>query len=168
VDYQVAYTVTQQPFAWEPLAIGTLFIVVGVLILIAARPVSAVTRRSLTYVRVFGVIFLTFALCWTGVIGLFTTTTSSRYLEHLRTGQYQIAEGVVGDFRPMPYEGHALEQFTVAGVGFAYSDYVITGAFNTTRSHGGPITAGMHVKIYYTTEGSTPEYNRILWLGIKK
>ncbi len=138
------------------------------LMVIAARPVSAVTQRSITYVRVFGAFFLTLALCWTSIVGVSTITTSSQYLERLHTGNYATVEGIVEDFKPMPYAGHALEQFTVAGIPFAYSDYSITGAFNTTRSNGGPVTEGIQVKIYYTIEGSAPEYHRILWLGIRK
>jgi hypothetical protein len=76
VDYQVVYTITQQPFDWEFLASGIFFTVIGAFLLLAARPVSTITRRSLTYVRVFGTIFFTFALCWTGIVGVSSTTCS--------------------------------------------------------------------------------------------
>ena len=47
----------------------------------------------------------------------------------------------------MPREGHDEESFTVNGVEFHYSDYVIDGAFNNPASHGGPIRAGLPVRI---------------------
>jgi hypothetical protein len=60
-----------------------------------------------------------------------------------------LVEGVGEEFHPAPYEGHADESFIVKGVAFSYSDYVITGGFNQTQSHGGPIRAGLHVRIRY-------------------
>jgi len=42
----------------------------------------------------------------------------------------------------MPYEGHTMEHFSVCGLPFAYSDYMVTAVFNHTSSHGGPIRAG--------------------------
>ena len=40
-------------------------------------------------------------------------------------GEYQIVEGYVENFKPMPYEGHANETFEINGVKFSYSDYNI-------------------------------------------
>ncbi|WP_321797617.1 hypothetical protein [Burkholderia sp. BCC1988] len=52
-------------------------------------------------------------------------------------------------FEPMPYGGHAMERFCVGQVCFSYSDYVVTGGFNNTASHGGPIRAGLPVRVSY-------------------
>ena len=60
-----------------------------------------------------------------------------------------MVEGPVQAFRATVVEGHQAESFTVAGVRFAYSDYAPTGAFNQTRSHGGPMRAGLRVRIRY-------------------
>jgi hypothetical protein len=60
-----------------------------------------------------------------------------------------VVEGVVQDFHPMPFEGHDYEHFTVGGVLFNYSDYVYTGGFNQSRSHGGPVTSGLTLRIHY-------------------
>ena len=62
-------------------------------------------------------------------------------------GQYEVIEGRVERFRPMPYEGHSLESFVVAGTRFSYSDFVSTPGFNNTASHGGPIRDGLWVRI---------------------
>ncbi len=53
-----------------------------------------------------------------------------------------VVEGRITNFVPMPYEGHADENFAVSGVQFSYSDYGVSDAFNNTSSHGGPIKAG--------------------------
>ena len=67
----------------------------------------------------------------------------------LQNGEAQVVEGIVTDFKPIPPQGHADERFTVAGHTFSYSDYVTTSAFHTTRSYGGPIRAGLRVRVTY-------------------
>ena len=65
-------------------------------------------------------------------------------------GEYQIVEGYVENFDPMPYEGHADESFEINGVKFSYSDYNIHPGYNNTKSHGGVIKEnGQHLKIGY-------------------
>jgi hypothetical protein len=63
------------------------------------------------------------------------------------------AEGVVTDFRSMPFKGHAVESFVVGGQRFSCSDYNVTAGFNNTRSHGGPIDKTLYVRI--THRGNT-------------
>ena len=67
----------------------------------------------------------------------------------LRSGKYQVGEGRVENFVPMPVSGHAMESFSVGGVDFSYSDYSVTAGFNKTSSHGGPIRTGLPVGISY-------------------
>jgi hypothetical protein len=47
----------------------------------------------------------------------------------------------------MPKSGHKMESFTVNGVKFEYSDFVVTPGFNNATSHGGPIREGLPVRI---------------------
>ena len=52
----------------------------------------------------------------------------------------------------MPDGGHKMETFSVDGVKFEYSDYLITKGFHQTSQRGGPITGnGQKVRISYTT-----------------
>jgi hypothetical protein len=67
----------------------------------------------------------------------------------LREGRFSVLEGRVTDFVPMPVNGHAEERFTVSGVQFSYSDYVILPCFNHTSTRGGPIRAGIWVRLSY-------------------
>jgi hypothetical protein len=67
----------------------------------------------------------------------------------MRNGTAQFVEGRVSHFDPMPASGHGLESFSVEGVEFRYSDYLINAGFNNTQSQGGPIREGMPVKIWY-------------------
>ena len=66
-------------------------------------------------------------------------------------GDYQIVEGYVEDFHPMPQQGHDQESFTVEGVKFSYSDFVLQYGYHNARSRGGVITGnGQHLRIGYT------------------
>lgn len=70
-------------------------------------------------------------------------------------GEYEIVEGYVEDFHPMPYTGHDNETFRIDDVAFSYSDYDDCFGYNKSRSHGGVITGnGQHLKIGYTQYGS--------------
>ena len=76
-----------------------------------------------------------------------------RAQEQLRSGDCEVVEGTVENFRPMPHHGHSVESFTVNGVRFSYSDFDISKpGFNNTESHGGPIHAGMRVRVHYRGE----------------
>lgn len=74
---------------------------------------------------------------------------SYRCRDALLSGKAKVVEGPVEDFVPMPYGGHALERFSVGGVAFAYSDFVLTCGFRNTSSHGGPIHEGIGVRVHY-------------------
>lgn len=83
-------------------------------------------------------------------------------LSWARSGDFQVVEGEVRDFKPMPPEGHARESFTVSGVRFDYSDFDLsTGSFNNAASHGGPIHAGLYVRISH-------HHGRILKIEIRE
>ena len=68
-----------------------------------------------------------------------------------KRGEYEIVEGYVKDFHPMPYWGHDQESFTIDGVSFAYSDYSGSFGYHNAKSHGGVIIGdGQHLRIGYT------------------
>lgn len=90
-----------------------------------------------------------FASLWT--IGAFAITGSEYFLyrDIMKNKKYKEVEGIVENFDPMPYSGHKHESFTVKGIQFKYSDYVVSAGFNTTKSHGGPLDKGKFVRIRY-------------------
>jgi hypothetical protein len=99
--------------------------------------------------KIFSWFFLCFALA--GAVVTFRTTTASydSAAELEREHRYNVVEGKVEKFVPMPYQGHVRESFVVGGKNFSYSDYILTGCFNNTTSHGGPIHAGLLVRVAY-------------------
>ena len=92
-------------------------------------------------------------LCCLGAIWLLAwgrPRMDSKDLEALsafQRGDYQIVEGRVTKFDPMPVEGHKNECFSLQNQRFCYSDYMIAPGFRNAASHGGPIREGLQVRI---------------------
>lgn len=97
--------------------------------------------------------FFIFWYCsWMLIAGVGISFAIKDHFQHLQwfnSENYEVIEGNITDFVPMPYTGHQLESFSVDSVSFEYSDYVINGGFNKTSSHGGPIYEGRWARIYY-------------------
>jgi hypothetical protein len=140
--YETVFDVRQSfpesvPFV---LVMGLVFAGFGVLLLR-----SGAVRRwlALTWITVCAVLFMLLA-----TVGIDQWLT---YRSMLRTGACAVVEGEIREFDPMPYSGHKLESFTVQGVRFSYSDYVLSPAFNRSRSHGGLLHEGLQVRIAYVS-----------------
>ena len=68
---------------------------------------------------------------------------------------YQVVEGYVENFDPMPYGGHKYESFEINGVKFEYTDYRIMIGYHNAKSHGGVIRSnGQYFKIGYVHYGN--------------
>ena len=120
--------------------------------LIAIVPILLIRRprRSLAIIYVGFAVLVSLGMLWFG--GLWErgiSYDSTRAAQAAVDPHTPVVEGRVENFRPAPAEGHRDETFTVNGVPFAYSDYSITGGFNQTQSHGGPIREGLSVRIHY-------------------
>ncbi len=129
---------------WFP-AIGLMFLLfgLGTLIYRQRNPNPTLSR----YYRVFPYLITGFAALWFVLTFIGTFSEYWELRQALRSGQYEIVEGKVVDFVPMPVHGHARERFAVNGHRYEYSDFGITAGFNNTQSHGGPIREGLHVRI---------------------
>ncbi|MDN3581907.1 hypothetical protein [Mucilaginibacter flavus] len=68
-------------------------------------------------------------------------------------GRYQIVEGSVKNYHPMPEGGHDTERFDVKNIHFEFSDFHIKNGYNNAASHGGAIKANLAVKIRYYSDG---------------
>lgn len=69
--------------------------------------------------------------------------------------QYQLIEGNVQNYHPMPEGGHDTERFTVNGVEFEFSDFDVSDyGYNNAASHGGAIRQGLKVQIGYFNNGN--------------
>jgi hypothetical protein len=94
-------------------------------------------------------VMFVFSILWISCTFFLTFHGYLNVHEALASGNYQVVQGQVSDFVPMPYGGHSMESFCVSGQCFSYSDYVVISGFNHTASHGGPIREGLNVRVSY-------------------
>ncbi len=67
-----------------------------------------------------------------------------------KRGDYDVVEGYVENFHPMPKEGHDTESFYIDGVQFKYG-YTVSFGYHKAKVDGGVITEnGQHLRIGYT------------------
>src|SRR5947209_3961795 len=150
VEYHTVFDVTTAGFrSWSFSAFGLIFVAAGLLLPLLIRA-GVVRKTSPTVDRWFPRFVLGFAILWTSGSFLSTYGDYRSAVDAMQGRHVQVVEGVVTAFHPMPASGHAMESFAVAGVKFAYSDYVITAGFNQTASHGGPIRQGLPVRIWHS------------------
>lgn len=156
MQYQTIFDIAATGYrTWRFAAFGLIFVTIGIFL------VALVTRRKTLPFRrwstrplaskVFAYLYFGFALLWTTISFVGTWREYSRLENAIATGHARVVEGAVTDFSPMPVTGHAMERFCVShsSACFEYSDYVVTSGFNNTSSHGGPIRAGLHVRVTY-------------------
>lgn len=145
MPYVTVFDISQESFKWWWPAFGLLFVVIGVMLIkFGAKPGAAKEQKILGWAMV------VFASFWTLFSFGFMYSSHREYAEAYRRGQYSVVEGVVEGFHPMPYEGHQEECFVVQKEEFCYSDYDVSKpGFNHSASHGGPIRAGLPVRIAY-------------------
>ena len=145
--YEVVFDLAEEGYRqWWFGAFGIPFIAVGVALRVIG-PRLAGGKMSPRFYRVFSLYFLGFAILWTaGAFGA-TYREYSHLSSALESGEFDVVEGPVRDFVPMPRTGHARESCVVDGQRFEYSDYYVTAGFNNTKSHGGPIDHGLHVRV---------------------
>jgi hypothetical protein len=142
MEYKVIFDVSQTSADWWFPAVGLLFLVPG-LAMVLGSPRGA---RSL-YSRLFSWGWVGFAALWT--LGAFVGVAGDhiRAVRALESGEVAMVEGVVENFQAETLH-HKRESFTVGGVGFDYSEGVLTPGFRQTRSQGGPLRDGVPVQVW--------------------
>lgn len=84
----------------------------------------------------------------------------------IKTKSYNVIEGKVEKYSLRESSGQFFESFSIQGVKFEYSDYVMVDGFHKTAKSGGPINKnGLQVKISYISKGFQ---NIILKLEMKQ
>ena len=102
-----------------------------------------------------------------GAVTLFLITSEirmhSKIVGAYKHGDYEIVEGYVENFDPMPYEGHADESFEINGIYFSYSDYEIQQGYHNAKSHGGVISGdGQYLRIGYVQPYSLSKNDNVI------
>jgi len=99
--------------------------------------------------KLMGYFFIFFSLVIEALVIWNSTRVNADLEGALRNGHYQVIEGPVDNFEPMNDWGNKHESFSVRGVYFRYSDFIVDQCFNDSSTHGGPIRAGLLVRVSY-------------------
>jgi hypothetical protein len=144
MDYKTVFDISKQPFEWWWPAIGLLIIGAGI---VSIKFISKWPNQK--NAKIAGWVMVVFGLFFTILVYNSVTSDWRDYRSVYARGAYSTVEGLVYNFKPMPYEGHSSECFWVQSEQFCYSDYVLQPGFRQSASHGGPIREGLPVRIAY-------------------
>lgn len=150
MTYMTVFNVADHPFRnwWFP-AFGLIFVAIGSGLVFRPAFFKLASPFGIQRSRMFRWFFFLFGCFWTISVAAVVTTDTWGAISALDSGQFEVVEGRVENFKPMPWQGHSDETFDVNGVRFAYSDYQVSAGFNRYSSHGGPIKEGLPVRIAY-------------------
>ena len=158
--YRLVFDATDKIFQRVPLAIGFVVVVLaGVAIgtLIAVRAIrTGAHRRPLPATAVIALLLM-LVIVLGGSLAVVASTASDA-LDRDQTERAveasPVVEGVVENFHPMPQGGHDTDRFDVSGVHFEYGSAGMSQGFNQDVTVGGPIRAGLYVRIHYVSVGA--------------
>ena len=144
LEYTLVYDAAKSEFPWGVISH------VGIMLLFGLTFFAvSVLRRRRGDIR-FMIVWVLFV---TIVGGLGSANVVKQHWQSknwAESNDFEVVEGTVSNFHPMPHYGHDSERFNVNNVKFEYSDYDLSkGGFNNTASHGGPIKEGLQVRISY-------------------
>lgn len=125
-------------------SIGIVMTAIGIIAIVVAKIDNVKGSK-----KVFWFFWTGFGALWTILASTVIGSEYSSCINAMKNGTYNEIEGIVENFDPMPFSGHKTESFTVNGVKFEYSDFLVSAGFNNTKSHGGPIDKGKYVRIRY-------------------
>lgn len=144
---KIIFDLATKPFPWEPVWAATGAAIFGCLLILLNR------FKSRYGSRIAGYFFILCALAGTGYSLSLWYLSRRDHLALLANGRYEVVEGKVENFHPMPNDGSSNESFSIAGHSYSYSDHddlKITDCFNQTAPHHGPIHAGMVLRVKFT------------------
>jgi len=147
-EYVTVFQIAPSSTGWLFSAIGLVPILIGCALFWAKKKFSWIRLKEIHWFL--PAFFCAFGFIWVVFVGPAIIRQDSKLVTAYRNSDYSLVEGVVTDFHPMPYEGHQDECFSVKEKRFCYSDYLITGGFHNSASHGGPIREGLPVRIAYS------------------
>lgn len=150
MDYQTVFDIADAGYkSWTFPAHGLILVAVGAVLMLLRQRLPGWWGKHPRLSGALAFVFFGFALLWTLITFITTYQDYSSLTAATSTGRARTVEGVVSQFKAMPAAGHAMERFCVQDSCFEYSDYVITGGFNNTSSHGGPIREGLPVRVTF-------------------
>ena len=140
-------------FEFDPMAVILFGVVLGafLLSLISKKRSRKEDIMSIKRTKIMCWCFILFGI----VTGCMLVDMYKKTVIAYQNGDYQIVEGYVENFDPMPHGGHKHESFEIKGVKFEYSDFDIMIGYHNAKSHGGVIRSnGQYFKIGYVHYGN--------------
>jgi hypothetical protein len=156
--YRVVFDAADKPLAWWFPAIPLALLGLCVL---WRRYASTESQRASALLGIVGLPIMT------ALFALFVVVPRAQALSALASGRYDVVEGIVEDFQPLPAKAQGTrERFRVGIVVFDYRTNEVSPGFNQTSAEGGPIRDGLPVRITYILSSSRPPKAVILRLEI--
>lgn len=171
MDWTLVYDVAEDSFQWWLLVIPTLFAVVATTGFTSAARIGGAARgqraRSALVLLVRIGASVVAALAALALLGILLQYAFRRgAVQHAVRGSCDMVEGEVYDHKAAGGGGHTPEVFKVSGVSFEFSQYRHDIGFRHTTPEGGPIRAGLRVRICYLEVPG--QGNRILRLWLPR
>jgi len=158
--YELVYDAANgNPETWPFMPISLLVILFGAFLTFSETARSAFSRgRSKKLMLIFSRVLFGGAVLLTLLSGCSTFSKTKEAKLSSLDNTCTLIEGKVVNFKPRASEGGQNEKFKVNNITFEYSDYVFTGGFNNTASHGGPIYEGLKVRLCYFDRSNPNAY----------
>jgi hypothetical protein len=166
LGFQTIFDASQQGLSWMWLAtpmIGLGFVAMGIYWI-------RTQAKSPGYGREVGMLlaglFAMFGACFSIWFVANTISDHNQAMQSLQKGTALVIEGPVDNFTVSAF-GKA-ENFTVKGIQFSYSEFSDSEGFHHTSAYGGPMKAGLFIRIHYITLEGDPSEPAILKLEVRK
>ena len=145
-QYQTVFDLAQSGYkTWPFPALGLIFVMIGAVMVFFPAFFNSFSWGFIKGQgrRVFSWFFLLFSIAWTTLAFLSTYGEYSTLRDRLDRRTVEVVQGNVENFQADAKR----ESFDVSGTHFEYSYYTASNAFNTPSTHGGPLRAGLRVRI---------------------
>lgn len=144
LPYRVVWTPELQHVE-RSFPVWPILVAMCVVVIVVHRRKPLVAALYLTFVLMVGLVMMWMESGWNSGVA----TAYKRTALAADDPTTPVVQGRVRNFHPQPAEGGQNETFDVDSVAFSYSYHEVTGGFNRSQSHGGPIREGLQVRIHY-------------------
>ena len=147
--FQTAFDIATSGYqGWGYVRGGVLLTLGALAILALSLSIQSKPRR----IKAYGWLMISaaiFGLVWSALAFNDTYRPYQSLRAALMAGQCEVVMGTVENFCPIHPGAVYLESFTVNGTKFEYSDFIESPGFHQTKEQGGPISAGLNVRIHH-------------------
>jgi hypothetical protein len=144
MEGKVIFDVSAKPFEWQPLIVSFGLFLGGCLAIVGEG-----FRFGKSAIKRVGYLLVAMAVLAAAWASISWHVSRRERIQALAGGEYETVEGVVESFLPAYSENRKEESFTISGHTFRYSDTNVTICFNQPTAHGGPIRAGLSLRVKF-------------------